>query len=62
MITEVPSSTVSPPVKLLIENTVPKEIVIVLPVCDSERPDPAARVRAPISVLSDVTPPAEGEV
>ena len=59
MITDAPTGTVHPPVKLVMANAVASPIVIVVPVCVIESPDPdaAANVNAgPVSPLIEVRP------
>jgi hypothetical protein len=56
--TEAPTSTVDPPVKLVIENAVASEIVIVFPPLGVQvSPAEQAIVSAPVNVLSEFTPP-----
>ena len=56
--TEVPSSTVAPPVKLVIANAEPSEIVMVLPAGVQTIGGVQTRASAPVRLLRDVTPAA----
>jgi hypothetical protein len=58
--TAAPTGTVQPPVKLVMANAVPSEMVIVLPPVTQFNPVPQAMVSAPVSVLSEATPAPAG--